>query len=330
LPSAAGRIAKELISFIQRMRGINRSTGGAMEAFFDPHTNKPVTQISLAEGETKVLGLKKFQPDEVDVDCPDLSVATCLHACHSNDSTKKSYNDNYNLYTVGTDTTPVELKGSIFFQISGDTPGRTQLTARFRLNPSSSYASPMPVTVTESKKRIAFVPAVGFDVLWRNHPLNPANAALYEDPNHPCTHAHLVGQCMVRFCTALNMSGVNLHGLHGKKCGIAGNEHQHHFINPYDFEPWKGVKHGYVWEAKPPYQREPMPGFAAYFFTKRRRGVILFWNYFSADKKKGDMFGGHIDLWNRDRMGNTFDRPVQSRGLSAFARARKIVFWPLE
>jgi hypothetical protein len=135
---------------------------------------------------------------------------------------------------------------------------------------------------------------------------------------------------MVRFCTTLDKSGVIVSGLQGNKCGLPGREHQHHFVNPYDFEKWKGLKNGYIWEAKPPLQPELMPGIAAFYFTIGKRGVILFENYFPTNPKKGDMFGGHIDLWNRDRMGNTFSTPNPTTGLAAFARSRKIVFWPLE
>ena len=112
--------------------------------------------------------------------------------------------------------------------------------------------------------------------------------------------------------------------------GKKEKEHNYHFINPYDFENWKKPELGYFWEAKPPFQPEPMPGLAAYHFTHKRRGVILFWNYFPTTKNKADMGGGHIDLWNRDRMGNTFHDLDPTVNISAFVRARKIVFWPLE
>ena len=162
------------------------------------------------------------------------------------------------------------------------------------------------------------------------------NGTFIEDPDHPCHESKwLVGQCMVRFCTMLEKSGVSVRGLFGPKCGLPGKEHAFHFINPYDFEKWQGLKQAYSWEAKPPFQAEPMPGIAAYYFTRGRRGVILFWNFFPTNKKKTDMSGGHIDLWNRDRMGNTFnflnkENTDPTTSLGAFARARKVVFWPLE
>jgi hypothetical protein len=106
---------------------------------------------------------------------------------------------------------------------------------------------------------------------------------------------------MVRFCTALERSGGSFSGLHsGSKCQIKGDEHRHHFLNPYDFEFWKkSTGSHYVWEAKPPFQA----------------------------------FGGHIDLWNQIRMGNNFtDLPTENftDGEGAFFRSRKIVFWPMD
>jgi len=41
------------------------------------------------------------------------------------------------------------------------------------------------------------------------------------------------------------------------------------------------------------------------------------------------MWGGHIDLWNKDRMGNTYTDVDPRLGESAFLRSRKISFWPL-
>jgi hypothetical protein len=75
---------------------------------------------------------------------------------------------------------------------------------------------------------------------------------------------------------------VNLHGLpEWFKCGKPGAEHAHHFTWPYDFEEWRGVKDAFVWEVKPPYQPEPMPGFAAYFFCRWQAGDNTFLGLFS-------------------------------------------------
>ena len=135
---------------------------------------------------------------------------------------------------------------------------------------------------------------------------------------------------MIRFCAALSHSKVSFQGLVGEKCGLRGPGHQFHWVNPYDFERWRGTRNAYVWEAHPPFQPEPMPGIAAMTFMQGRTGVVVFWNYFSVDPKKGDMYGGHIDLWNKDRMGNTFGSPIPAAEHSAFARCRKIAFWAID
>jgi hypothetical protein len=304
-----------------------------MEAFFDPKNNKPVDQIEVKQGETKVIGLRKFNLNDVAVRSQDFKVAFCDKAIQLKDKTKKAYNNHYNLNEVVNDTAAVESHNSLYFQICGNGSGSTEVTARFTNNAGSvAYANPVAVKVTENKKRLNMTPAVPFDTLWTNHPLNPQNRGLYnDDPEHPCHQSTwLVGQCMVRFCTALDKSGISIDGLVGRKCGLGGRDHKYHFIDPNDFERWKGLRDGYAWEAKAPLQPEPMPGIAAYYFTMSRRGVILFENYFPTDPKKGNMLGGHIDLWNRNRMGNTFAFSNPTDGLAAFARARKIVFWPLE
>jgi hypothetical protein len=300
-----------------------------METFFDPKTKKPVEQIEVAQGATRILGLKKFHSNDVAVRTQEFKVAFCDKVIRLKDKTKLSYDKRTDQHEVAADSEPVESNDSLYFQICGNGSGTTELTARFTNTPGSvSYSRPVTVTVTPNEKRLRLFPSVRFETLWANHPLNHANTALYHDPNHPCASKGLVGQCMIRFCVGLDRSGVSFHGFPGKKCYLKGQEHKHHFIDPNDFERWKGVKDAYVWETKPPFQLEPMPGIAAYYYTMSRRGVILFENYFPAGPKKKDMAGGHIDLWNRDQMGNTFG--YANEGLAAFVRSRKIVFWPLE
>ncbi|MEJ1161153.1 T6SS effector amidase Tae4 family protein [Prosthecomicrobium sp. N25] len=310
-----------------------------MEAFFDPATGRPVETLDIKQGETRILGVKKFTIGEVAYRTDDFKTAFVDLVIHLR-KPKVKYDDHYNLHEVASDSVPVEQKGHYFFQICGNNPGTTQFVAN-RIAGNTPYARPVSIRVAADPKLLVFHPSMPFDVLWANHPLNPANRTLYPrkkpdefddyDPSHPCQEAKwLAGQCMVRFCVMLEKSGITFDGLHGGKCGIGGKQHFHHFVNPYDFESWKGLKRAYVFEAKPPYRPEPMPGIAAYYFCWQRRGVILFWNYFPTGKEKKDMFGGHIDLWNRDRMGNTYAMPDPNAGLAAFARARKIVFWPLE
>jgi hypothetical protein len=178
-------------------------------------------------------------------------------------------------------------------------------------------------------------PVPDFDTLWRNHPLNPNQPGGPVD--YPCD-GKVLGhmQCMVRFSTALERSGVSFAGLSGSKCDLPGAKHVNHFSNPYDFEKWSiASSTSYVWEAKKPFQLEPMPGLAAFWFVLRRQGIILFLNYFDP-KGTTSMFGGHIDLWNKGTMGNTYsygtpDNPQSPmEGEAAFFRARKINFWPLD
>lgn len=311
------------------------------ESFFDPKSQQPLSEITLAQGETKIVGIKKFDDKEVNVYTGDANIAFANKVLRLKDPTKRSYNDQ-TYDKVLSDSVPFEQNGSIFFQICGHHKGPTALIARFTNNPNGPpYAMSLGIKVTENKKLFAFTPAKPFDVLWSNHPYNPMrevdylirlpNGTFLDTKGHPCYKATwLVGQCMIRFCEALNKSGVQLTGMHGGKCGFQGKPHAHHFINPYDFETWKGTKDAYVWEVKSPFEMEPMPGIAAHQFTHGKRGVVLFKNYFPTSKAKGDMGGGHIDLWNKERMGNNYSMPNPDDGLSAFVRSRKIIFWPME
>lgn len=310
--------------------------------FFDPKTQRPLLDIQVAQGETKVVGIQKFEDKDVAVYTGDSEIAFANKVLHLKDPSKRSYDSNYDYNKVLNDSATFEQKGSIFFQVCGNHKGLTALMARFKSDPNGPpYAMSIGITVTENKKQLTFNPSKPLDVLWSNHPYNPMreveyqvklpNGLLIDTKSHPCYKATwLVGQCMIRFCTMLDKSGVGMTGMHGNRCGFQGKPHDHHFINPYDFEAWKSTKDAYVWEAKPPYEIEPMPGVAAHQFTHGKRGVIMFKNYFPTSKAKGDMGGGHIDLWNKDRMGNNFSMPNPDEGLSAFVRSRKIVFWPLE
>jgi Type VI secretion system (T6SS), amidase effector protein 4 len=322
-----------------------------MEAFVDPITLRPVQNITIAEGETKIVGLKKFAlgpPREVEVST--LSpVAFCNRVSRLKDPTKRKYSsghlrpNDYHWYKMSSfpdEMVPVEINGHFFFQIGGHAAGRTELTA-VSTKTRTAVADPLSIVVTENKRRLSFNAAPGFpsptfNLLWKNHPLNPNNPG--GPDGYPCKirgkdgekYSHGHNQCMVRFCTALERSGASFSGLHSSSmCNLGGDEHRHNFLNPYDFEPWKKSKGShYVWEAKPPFEKEPMPGLAAFMFMYNRRGVVLFWNYHMKN-----MFGGHIDLWNLIRMGNNFtDLPTETfmDGEGAFYRARKIVFWPMD
>lgn len=303
-----------------------------MEAFFDVKTNKPVDQIDMAQGETRILGLPQFNLNTVTVRAKDSKIVFVQNVIQLNQP-KIAYNNRYDLQEVVSDSTLVVSKNSLYFQLAGNQSGTTELIAYFINNAGVAYARPVSVNVKENKKLLNLSPSVPFDTLWNNHPLKPG---LNRDPK-PCHKSgdSLVGQCMIRFCTALERSGISvkrLQQLGADRCSFhrEGGEHSYHFINPYDFETkWPGLKQAYSWEANRPFQPEPMPGLAAYSFMLNRRGIVLFWKYFPTTKK-GDMWGGHIDLWNRDKMGNTYDYAHPTLGLSAFARAHKITFWPLE
>lgn len=304
-----------------------------MEAFVDPQSRQPVRQITLAEGETKVVGLKKFAgapPQSVLVQCGDFATAFCHPVVHLRDETKLSYavgDGERRMSVFMSEMVNVEQSGFVFYQICGHKAGATDLKAQLTPAPpaSAQYAPSIPVVVTQTAvKSISFPPGMApsqFDTIWKNHPY-----ADEDHPNHkPCKEGKFE-QCMVRFSTALKDSNVSFAGARGATCGVQALGHSHHFYNPYQFPQWQqGAARHHVWEASKPLQAEPMPGLAAFFFMVGRKGVVLFSNYY-----KADMYGGHIDFWNQDRMGNTYHKAQPSEGHSSFLRARKIEFWPMD
>jgi hypothetical protein len=312
-----------------------------MEQFIDPVTRRPVTQLVLAAGQTKVVAVKKFAmgtPPSVLVLCKDPRTAFCHQVSRLADPTKLKYID-WKISDFTNEMKPLERDGLFFFQICGYAPGSTELTAPFS-NPTSGsapYASSLTVEVTPSLARPLTLAPVPFDTLWRNHPYNPLSGMWQS-----CSAKWLGGQCMIRFCTVLKRSGGSFAGLTGHRCGV-GKDHGHHFIDPYDFSKWKRGTPHFIWEANR-FQPEPMPGIAAMLFMAQKKGVVVFWNYFPGKKGGKDMAGGHIDLWNEVRMGNTLpgafmvtpdDEITPQEDLnhmnaqSAFLRARKIEFWPV-
>jgi hypothetical protein len=329
-----------------------------MESFLNVVGNHAVTNISLAQGQTAVVRLKKFdvgQPvannpglflrPQVVVACRDPSVAFCFQVSKLAQP-KKAYDNKYNVNQI--DTTIMESNGFYYFQICGKTVGATELSAVYaNQQQTGAYASSISIVVTEKRKRLFLTPDVAFSRLWDRHPLfDPAYMApaytppAYKGPvktipvprwdesrNHPCP---LKGfeQCMVRLCTALTSAGAGLAGLSGWRCPMRDDpKHKFHFVQPYDFPIWKATSF-YLWETNK-YQPEPMPGLAAWPFMLRRHGIVLFRNYFTND---GALTGGHIDLWNVDRMGNNSSaaNPSGGEGLAAFFRSEKIYFWPMD
>jgi hypothetical protein len=315
-----------------------------MEQFTNPDTQQPLLGITLAEGETRIVALKKFalgNPPAVVVLSKKPDVAICHQVSHLLDPTKQKYDHWSNIGAFTDELVPVERNGLYFFQIAGQKAGTTELNAPFMRGGTTPYAAPLTVTITATTNQPITLAPVPFTTLWTNHPRNP----LYPGQNglpleHPCKESgdSLVGQCMVRFCTMLERSGASFTGLTGETCRQRGADHAHHFINPYDFAKWKRSNAHFVWQAKSPLQPEPMPGIAAFWFLAQKQGVIVFRNYFPTTHEKGkkgkegkgkDMVGGHIDLWNRVRMGNTFSDQNPYQGEAAFMRAERIEFWPV-
>jgi hypothetical protein len=323
-----------------------------MESFVDvaiPHgnallvTDRPVTQIALKEGETRILALPK--PSWVDlaashsfyVTTSNPSVAPCSIVRKLTEE-KVKYLDNYDFGSVMSRTIPEVLtvgrRKFLLVQISGKRPGACQLSAG-GLFLERAYAQPVSITVIEDKKLFTLPPGgVSFRQLWANHPYNPQRPA-YKDPLASdfdyCDKQISMDPkdrevCMTRFCMALKHSGVDLGGLRGKKTCMGtppqpiAAKHAHHFVNPYDFELWQGVRQAYVYQRSSA-QPEPMPGLAALDFMQGRTGIVMFKNF--AHK---DMQGGHIDLWDGDKMGNELGGGQQK---TFFLRSERIDFWPL-
>ena len=317
-----------------------------METFVDTH-GKPISQIELAVGETKIVGLKKydlFPLVEVGVIVKNSNIAFCDQCVHLGDVTKKKYIDHYDMDEVASGNVPIEVGGRYYFQICGQSAGHTELEAFYWISKSAKlgtpYAPPLQINVKPNAKLLVLPPAKGksvgsFATMWYNHPKNQNNPNYPntgQSGDYPCNDGngplhHM--QCFVRVCEALHRSGVSFHGFYGTSCQMKAADHGHHFSNPYEFPGWGPAKgKAYTWEAKPIYAPEPMPGLAAYNFVKERQGIILFWNYFDV-KGRSSMWGGHIDLWNKGRMGNTYSYLHPREGEAAFLRAKKIMFWPL-
>ncbi|SRR6266851_3897919 len=328
-----------------------------MESFVDIH-GRPVSRIDLAVGETKIVGLRKYNLTpfaEVGVVVRDSSIAFSHQCVHLGDPTKKKYIDVYNMDKVAEGNVPIEVSGKFFFQLGGRAAGHTEIDAFYVISPKkmgtpyapipyvpydapahyTPYALSLTITVTDKNPKLLVPPpaagqTVGnFETMWQNHPRNPANGPVA----FPCNEGRAPlghNQCFVRLCEALHKSGVSFKGCFGSSCQIKGADHAHHFSNPYDFPNWPWPKgKAYVWEAKPPFAPEPMPGLAAFEFVQQRQGIILFTHYFDV-KGQTSMWGGHIDLWNRRNMGNNYNDPNPERGEGAFLRSRKISFWPLK
>jgi len=308
-----------------------------MENFVDPSSNRPITDIRIKAGETKVVGLKlpriSYKPyltmlphgDDVlrniDVFCEDDGVAFSRQVLKLARA-KSAYEDHYDMEEI--DTEYVERAGTYYFQICGRAAGVTKL--KVVVDNSPDYAPAVSVVVTDNSKQLVLNPPIPFTQLWAKHPYKDSSVP-YDRRSHPCP-LPIKGQCMIRLCKALGDAGVSFRGFFASKCGGGGPTHDLHFTNPYDFIPWKNSGF-YSWTAKPPFQAEPMPGLAAWPFIASKTGIVLFMHYFAVG---GSMWGGHIDLWDGERMGNNLDAqtPETGEGLGAFLRAQTIYFWPLQ
>lgn len=304
-----------------------------MESFTDVTTRQPITSIALAEGETKVVRLKQPKPGGggVSAYCRDSKVAAGDPVKRLQDTSKHSLNaDSVNTagyYSYSIPTAEVTDGGDTLVQITGVSAGKTELVARQNTLTFTAYANPVQVTVTANPKRLSL--GVLFSKLWASHPFIAGNPHDHDDKR--CDF-----NCMMRFCDTLNRAGVSLKGLTGGKCGRSGDAgHGHHFANPYDFEKWKPLSQAHVWQAVKPFQAEPMPGVAALNFIRNRwKGVVVLYHYFDRGVPvgkvvtKGDMYGGHIDLWDGTKMGNDIPTGVTHDG--GFYRSSKIAFWPME
>lgn len=304
-----------------------------METFVDVKTGQPLNRIEVQEGTTRIVGLKKFAlgtPPSVIVQCSDGNTAISHDVSHLGDTTKHKYSadENINMASFANEIVHLERSGLFFFQILGMQVGTTELTAGFPGGGTTPYATPIQIVVTPNRKTLFL--GRPFNDLWMNHPMALGH-------RHPCNKMPWApkGQCMVRFCIALEKSKVDLTPMLSfaakRRCdgGWKDPAHRFHFVNPYDFANWQGPNTRYEWTASKDVP-EPMPGMAAFWFMVRKKGVVLFWNYFDSEGTK-DMAGGHIDLWNEVRMGNSFEeeKPVEGRPATAFLRARQIMFWPL-
>src|SRR5260221_14627281 len=95
-----------------------------MESFVDIH-GRPVSRIDLAVGETKIVGLRKYNLTpfaEVGVVVRDSSIAFSHRCVHLGDPTKKKYIDVYNMDEVAEGNVPIEVSGKFFFNYADGLP----------------------------------------------------------------------------------------------------------------------------------------------------------------------------------------------------------------
>ena len=95
-----------------------------MESFVDIH-GAPVSSIKLAVGETKIVGLKKYELTpfvEVGVLVRNSTIAFSHQCVHLGDPTKKKYIDVYDMAEVAQGNVPIEVSGNFFFNYADGLP----------------------------------------------------------------------------------------------------------------------------------------------------------------------------------------------------------------
>jgi hypothetical protein len=88
-----------------------------METFLDPLTKAPIAHIAMAEGDTKVVGIKIVKlspPDGVNVFTNQAKIAIC-HSVAKLKKPKNAYDQINDMFLVASDTSPVEIWDAIYF-----------------------------------------------------------------------------------------------------------------------------------------------------------------------------------------------------------------------
>src|SRR6516165_10106769 len=129
-----------------------------MDSFVDIH-GRPVHQVDLAVGETRIVGLKEFSLRpmvEVGVIARNSDIAFSQQCVHLGDVTKKKYIDDFDMAHVAEDNVPIKSNGRFFFQICGKSAGHTELEAFYWVSKAgkmgATYAPSLPISVKANSK----------------------------------------------------------------------------------------------------------------------------------------------------------------------------------
>jgi hypothetical protein len=165
-----------------------------------------------------------------------------------------------------------------------------------------------------------------FQQLWSNHPSvgTPADHYPCKKPGHNGAQVPgVANQCAVRFSFAFQRSGAEFPGYNGLTCKVRG--HRGHFIDPYSLARWlaqpsqlgaprKFLKSTAAGATDLPFGRSTREA------IQGKHGIVVFW-FFFAPLDDGNMWGGHIDLWNGYKQAGGID--------SYFDRSKQVWFWEL-